>query len=358
MARLVTLFLGQWADAPLGVRAHQTKVFGYDGVELPTWGGHFDVIRASGPEGTEYCAGRHNLLTKYGLKVVAISAHLAGQAVCDHIREDRHKGFLDACDASLWGDGDLEGVKQRAAEFMKLTAIAARRLYETAPEETKAIWPRRPDSSPRVVVNGFTGSSIWDCAYPFPMVTPDMIQAGYDDFAYRWIPILDVFEDQGVDFALECHPGEIAFDIRSAQRAIKAVKEHKRFGFNYDPSHFVYQNVDYLGFIRKFGDRIFHVHMKDASVSPVPMPVGIFGGHVDFGDPDRSWDFRSLGHGNVRFGEVIRLLNAVGYNGPLSVEWEDSGMDQEHGAREACQFVRTVDFKASQRAFDAAFSGE
>ena len=158
-----------------------------------------------------------------------------------------------------------------------------------------------------------------------------------------------------MNFALEVHPTEIAFDIASAQRAIDAVKGHKRFGFNYDPSHLGYQGVDYVKFIRAFGSRIFHAHMKDVWWGHGDGTVGVFGGHTNFGDARRQWDFRSLGHGDIKFEEVIVALNDVGYRGPLSVEWEDIRMDRVHGATEASAFVRKLDFPPSQVAFDAAF---
>ena len=119
-----------------------------------------------------------------------------------------------------------------------------------------------------------------------------MIDAGFDDFADRWNPILDVFDEVGVRFALEVHPTEIAFDVSSAQRALDAVKRRPAFGFNYDPSHFGYQGVDYVAFIERFGDRIYHAHMKDVWWSDVPKPSGVFGGHLDFGHRDRYWEFR------------------------------------------------------------------
>lgn len=145
------------------------------------------------------------------------------------------------------------------------------------------------------------------------------------------------------------------FDIASAERTLEAINHRPAFGFNYDPSHFGYQGVDYIRFIQKFFDRIYHVHMKDVGWAKHPTEAGVFGGHTEFGDARRFWDFRSLGRGNINFDRIIRALNAIGYNGPLSVEWEDSGMDREYGAREACAFVRRMDFPPSNIAFDAAF---
>ena len=139
------------------------------------------------------------------------------------------------------------------------------------------------------------------------------------------------------------------------KRALEALDYHPAFGFNYDPSHLGYQGVDYVQFIYTFADRIFHVHMKDVWWSDKPMPAGVFGGHLPFGDVDRYWDFRSMGRGKINFEEIIRALNRINYQGPLSVEWEDSGMDREHGAAESLRFVKSIDFKPSTIAFDAGF---
>lgn len=331
MARPVTLFTGQWADLSLETLAQKAKSWGFDGLELACWGDHFEVSRALKEPG--YCQSRHDLLAKYGLKVWAISNHLVGQAVCDRI-DGRHKSILPP---QVWGDGKPEGVQQRAAEEMKATARAAAKLGVK-------------------VVNGFTGSSIWHLLYSFPPVDAAMLEAGFKDFAQRWNPILDVFDEVGVRFALEVHPTEIAFDVVTAERALEAVGRRPAFGFNYDPSHLGYQGVDYVAFLEKFSDRVYHAHMKDVWWSPQMKLSGVFGGHLNFGDKNRYWDFRSLGRGRIDFEEIIRTLNRIGYNGPLSIEWEDSGMDREHGAAEACAFVKKLDFKPSALAFDAAFA--
>ncbi len=331
MARPVTLFTGQWADLPLETLAQKAKSWGFDGLELACWGDHFDVDRALAEDG--YCDERRALLAKHGLEVHAISNHLVGQAVCDRI-DERHKSILAP---SVWGDGTPDGVQQRAAEQMKRTARAAAKLGVK-------------------VVPGFTGSSIWHLLYSFPPVPAEMLDAGFTDFADRWNPILDVFDEVGVRFALEVHPTEIAFDISSAERALRAVNNRPAFGFNYDPSHLGYQGVDYVQFIERFGDRIYHAHMKDVWWSPVPKRSGVFGGHLAFGHADRFWEFRSIGRGKIDFEEIIRALNRVGYQGPLSIEWEDIGMDREFGAREACGTIKAVDFSPSNVAFDAAFA--
>ena len=204
------------------------------------------------------------------------------------------------------------------------------------------------------MVDGFTGSSIWPLLYSFPPVPPDWIDEGFDLLAERFNPILDVFAECGVKFALEVHPTEIAFDLVTVQRAIEVLDGREEFGFNFDPSHLIWQGVDPVEFIRAFPERIYHVHMKDAIVT-LNGRSGILSSHLNFGDPRRGWDFRSLGRGGVNFEEIIRALNAANYAGPLSVEWEDSGMDREAGAKEACEFVKKLDFEPSRVAFDAAF---
>jgi sugar phosphate isomerase/epimerase len=347
MPRPVTLFTGQWADLPLETLCAKAKAFGYDGLELACWGDHFEVDKALADK--NYVSRKWEILTDYGLDCWAISAHLVGQAICD-LTDERHKSILPP---EIWGDGKPEGVRQRAAARMIDTAKACRRFFDAKPAPGSSSRKGAPGSA--AVVNGFTGSSIWSSIYAFPPTSQEYWQKGFDDFARRFGPILAAFDKANVNFALEVHPTEIAFDIASAQRALAAVKNHKRFGFNFDPSHFAYQGVDYVKFIRTFGSRIFHMHVKDVWYGHGDGTVGVFGGHTSFADPRRFWDFRSPGRGDVRFEEIIVALNDVGYQGPLSVEWEDSRMDREHGAAEACAFVRKLDFKPSAVAFDAQF---
>ncbi len=345
MSRPVTLFTGQWADLPLEKLAPLVKQMGYDGVELACWGDHFDVEAAASSK--KYVAEKWELLLDNGLTCFAVSNHLVGQAVCDLI-DERHKAILPP---DVWGDGDPEGVRRRAAKRLALTAKAARAFLDAKPgREGKDEFP--------AVVNGFTGSSIWHSIYAFPPTTQAYWDKGFADFGKRFGPILEQFEKYNVNFALEVHPTEIAFDIASAQRALAAVKNHKRFGFNYDPSHLGYQGVDYVKFIRTLGSRIYHAHMKDVWWGHGTGDAGVFGGHTNFGDPRRYWDFRSLGHGDINFEEIIVALNDVGYKGPLSVEWEDIRMDRVHGGTEAAAFVRKIDFAPSTVAFDAAFDKE
>jgi sugar phosphate isomerase/epimerase len=344
MPRPVTLFTGQWADLPLEQLAPLAKKMGYDGLELACWGDHFDVDAAATSK--KYVHDKWALLADHGLGCCAVSSHLVGQAVCDLI-DERHKSILPP---DVWGDGDPEGVRRRAARKLALAAKAARTFFDARPTRSLVAGHDFP-----AVVNGFTGSSIWHSIYAFPPTSQEYWEKGFQDFGRRFGPILEAFEKANVNFALEVHPTEIAFDIASAQRALAAVKGHRRFGFNYDPSHLGYQGVDYVKFIRTFADRIYHAHMKDAWWGHGDGTVGVFGGHVSFGDARRAWDFRSPGRGDIRFEDIIVALNDVGYRGPLSVEWEDGRMDRVHGGTEACAFVRRLDFPASGQAFDAAF---
>jgi sugar phosphate isomerase/epimerase len=330
MARPVTLYTLQWGDLSLETVCEKAKAFGYDGLELGI-PNHIDVRRTD----EAYYRKIKNLLADYDLQLHTISTHLIGQAVCDPI-DFRHQAILPDY---IWGDGEPEGVRQRATEHLICTAHAAKALGIHT-------------------VVGFTGSPVWQYLYSFPPVPDSMIEDGFKDFARRFIPILDTYQKLGIRYALEVHPTEIAFDTVTAARALEALEHHPAFGFNYDPSHLGYQGVDYVEFIYRFAERIFHVHMKDVYWSDTPKPAGVFGGYVTFGDPSRYWNFRSMGRGKINFEEIIRALNVIGYQGPLSVEWEDSAMDREHGARESCAFVKKIDFQSSSRAFDAVFESK
>lgn len=331
MGRPITLVTGQWADLPLESLAEKTARLGFDGLELASWGDHFDVEQALSSDA--YLRHQRDILERHGLKVWAISNHLVGQAICDDPIDERHKAVLPE---RIWGDGKPDGIRQRAAEDMKNAARAARCFGVD-------------------IVTGFTGSSIWKYLYFFPPTTQKIIDAGFRDFADRFLPILDVFEDEGVHFALEVHPTEIAYDIYTTERAIEALDGHPSFCFNFDPSHLIHQMIDPVNFIDEFAGRIVNVHVKDSRLR-LNGRNSILASHLDFGDHRRGWDFVSPGRGDVDWDRILRALNRIGYQGPLSIEWEDSGMDREWGVREAIEMVRKQDFPLPNVAFDAAFS--
>ena len=198
-------------------------------------------------------------------------------------------------------------------------------------------------------VVGFTGSSIWQYVAMFPPVPADRIDAGYQDFADRWNPILDVFDECGVRFAHEVHPSEIAYDYWTTERTLEAIDHRPAFGLNWDPSHMMWQDLDPVAFITDFADRIYHVDCKDTRMRMGGGRNGILSSHLPWGDPHRGWDFVSAGRGDVPWEDCFRALAAIGYDGPISVEWEDAGMDRLHGAPEALEFLRRFDYEPPTR---------
>ena len=327
---LVTLCTIQWADIPFDELCTLAKKMGYDGLEVACWGNGIDVDRAISDE--SYVNWMKENLKKNGLVMTAMAVHIIGQCVGDD-PDPRLNNFAPSALANK-----PEAIRQWAIDTMMKVPVVAAKFGVP-------------------VVTGFTGSPIWKYMYSFPQTTEEMIEAGFNRIVELWSPILDVFKKCNVKFALEVHPGEIAFDYYSTKRLLAKFADRKEFGLNFDPSHLVWQGIKPHLFLNDFIDRVYHVHMKDAAVT-LDGRSGILGSHIDFGDLRRGWNFRSLGHGDVNFEEIIRVLNAYGYDGSLSVEWEDSGMDRIDGAIEAAAFVRRVDFKPSAVKFDEAISNK
>lgn len=322
MPRTVILFTGQWADLSLEELADKAGEWGYQGLEVCCWGDHFEVQRALSED--NYCQKKLDLLGKHDLTLPVLAAHRVSQAVADVI-DARHQGMLPDY---VWGDGDPGEVPQRAAEEMMATARAAQRLGAS-------------------VLSGFTGSPLWSYVAGYPGPTPEAVDAGLADFARKWEPILDVCRECGLRYAFEVHPGQIAFDIYSAERALDALQGREEFGFTFDPSHLVWQGIDPVEFLRRFPDRIFHVHVKDV-VLTLNGRSSVLNSYLPHGDTRRGWHFRAPGHGGVDWEGVIRALNEIHYDGPLSVEIKDTGMDREYAAEDACKFVKRLDFKAPE----------
>ena len=327
MPRPILLFTGPFADQPLETLAAQAAEWGYQGLDLCCWGDHFEVQRALSDD--DYCADRLAALNRLELTAPVVSNHRVGQAVCDVI-DARHRPLLPDY---VWGDGDPTGVGQRAAEELMATARAAQKLGAS-------------------VLAGFTGSAVWSHVAGYPGPTPEGVADALREFARRFHPVLDACQDAGLRYAFEVHPGQIAFDLYSAEMALDALDGRAEFGFTFDPSHLHWQGVDPVAFLRRFPDRIFHVHVKDAAVT-LDGRSGLLNSYLPPGDPRRGWHFRSPGRGGVDWEAVVRGLNEIGYDGPLAVEWSDAGMSREHGAEEACRFVRRLDFEPPPRDADA-----
>ena len=318
MARTVILFTGQWTDMPLDELVQKAGEWGYQGLDLCCWGDHFEVQRAlSEPD---YCQKKLDLLSRQDLTVPVLSNHRVGQAVCDRI-EAWHQKILPEY---VWGDGDPVGVQERAAEEMVATIRASQKLGVGT-------------------VAGFTGSALWPSVIGYPPADAEEIAEGFQDFVRRWQPILDVCRETGIRYAFEVHPGQIAYDFYSAEMILEALEGREEFGFNFDPSHLHWQGIDPVEFLRRFPERIFHVHIKDVALN-LNGKNGILGSYLPLGDPRRGWDFRSPGHGGIDWEAIIRALNDIGYDGPLAVEWKDPGMNRDFGAEDACKFVKRLDF--------------
>jgi len=326
--RPVTLFTGQWADLPFDGLCRLAAKMGYDGLEIACWGNGLDINRACTDDG--YVKWIKDQLSENRLVCEALGTHIIGQCVGD-APDPRLDNF-----APKELHGKPEEICAWAVETMKKSALAAKKLGVK-------------------IVTGFTGSPIWKYLYSFPQTTEAMVEEGFQRIYDLWTPILLEYRKHGVRFALEVHPSEIAFDYYSTQRLLEKFRDWPEFGLNFDPSHLLWQGVQPHLFLQDFIGRVYHVHMKDAAVT-LDGRSGLLGSHIDFGDLRRGWNFRSLGHGGVNFEEIIRVLNAHGYDGPLSVEWEDSGMDREHGAAEACAFVKKINYKPSLVKFDEAIA--
>lgn len=317
MSRPVLLFTGTWTDLPMEEVAALAGSWQYQGLELAAWGRHFETQRSLADP--DYGPGLLETLQRHGLPHLVLSCHRSGTAVCDPPSAGLRRLLPDY----VWGDGDPEGIRQRAAEEVLETARAAAGLGVS-------------------VISGFTGSPIWARAFGYPRLTPAEVREGLGEFARRWRPILDEFRDLGLRFALEVHPGQIAFDIASAEMALEAVDGCPEFGFTLDPAHLAWQGIDPSAFVRRFPDRIYHVHARDIVIRQ-DGARGFLNGYLPGGHPGRGWDFRSLGRGHLDWEELIRALNHAAYHGPLSVEAVDPYLDRGTAAEEGLPFLRRFD---------------
>ncbi len=326
MARPITIFTGQWADLPFEEVCKIISEMGYDGLELCCWGDHMNVEKAA--TDPNYVKQKKETLAKYNLQCWALGNHLTGQCVGD-APDERLDGFAPKEYA-----GKPEKIREWGIQQMKYTAQAAKNMGCK-------------------VVTGFMGSPIWKWIYSFPQTTAKQIEDGYNSILELWTPIFDEFDKYGVQFALEVHPSEIAYDYYTTKKLFEVFNNRKTLGINFDPSHLQWQGLDPALFARDFAEKIYHVHVKDCYVK-LDGRSGILGSHLEFGDLRRGWNFVSPGHGDVNFEMIIRELNTVNYSGPLSIEWEDNGMDRLYGAKDALEFTRKINFEPSTVKFDGS----
>jgi sugar phosphate isomerase/epimerase len=320
----------QWTDLSLAELAAKAAEWGYQGLDLACCGEHFEVQRALSEN--NYCQKKLDLLARHDLAAPVLSSHPVSQAVGDVV-DSRHRAILPDY---VWGDGNPKGVRQRAAEEMVATVRAAQKMGVA-------------------VLAGFSGSTLWASVAGYPGPDPDLVTAGFREFTRAWNPILDVCRDCGVKYALEVQPGQIAFDLYSAEMALDALQGREEFGFLFDPSHFHWQGIDPVEFLRRFHDRIYHVQMKDAMLT-LNGRNGLLNSYLPSGDPRRGWEERSPGHGGIDWEAIVRALNEIGYHGPLAVEWQDSGMDRDYGAEDACRFIKRLDFEPAQSRRGGSFN--
>jgi sugar phosphate isomerase/epimerase len=323
MARQVILFTAQWVDLPLEELAKKASDWGFQGFELCCWGDHFEVPRAISQEG--YCQQKLDMLAEHGLLAPVLSNHRVSQAIADCI-DVRHKNLVPDY---IWGDGVPDGVRDRAREEMKATILAAEKMGIG-------------------IVAGFTGSPLWSYVAGYPLPSESVVTAGFRECAQKWNPILDCCRDHGIKYALEIHPGQMAFDLYSAEMLLDALGGREELNFALDPSHLHWQGVDPVEFIRRFPERIIHVQVKDALVT-LNGRTSLLNSYCSYGDWRRGWQPRAPGHGGIDWEAIIRSLNDIGYQGSLAVEWNDSGMDRDFGVEEACKFTKRLDYEPAPK---------
>ena len=303
---------------------------GYKGVQLPSWDARlFDLEKAA--ESDTYCAEVRGIAHQHGVEVTDLSTHLQGQLVAVHPAYDEaFDGF-----AAPEVRGRPQARMEWAMDQMRLAAKASRRL----------------GLSTHVT---FSGALAWPFVYPWPQRPPGLVEAAFEELARRWRPILDAFEEAGCDICYEIHPGEDLHDGSSFERFLDAVGGHRRACINYDPSHFVLQQLDYLAFIDLYHERITAFHVKDAEFNPTGRN-GVYGGYESW--VNRAARFRSPGDGQVNFKAVFAKLAQYDYDSWAVLEWECALKHPEEGAREGAEFIRNHIIRVTEKAFDDYASG-
>ncbi len=302
---------------------------GYKGIQVPTWDARaFDLDKAA--ESKTYCDEYKGMLKEVGIEVTELASHIQGQVMAMHqAYEIMFEGFYP------------EGMKDKqraewAAEQMKKSITASVNMETTA-------------------IPVMSGGFAWHMVYPWPQRPAGIIDEAFTELARRWKPVLDMAKDNGVVFAYELHPGSDVYDGATYEMFLDKVGNHPAACINYDPSHFLLQQLDYLHFIQLYGDRIKAFHVKDAEFNPDGR-VGVYGGYQSWAD--RAGRFRSLGDGQVNFNRVFTLLTEAGYTGWAVLEWECAVKSPEQGAREGAPFIERHIIEATEVAFDDFIGGK
>lgn len=324
------IFLAQFAsdEAPFNSWPAITKWaagLGYKGVQVPSWDARlFDLAKAA--ESKTYCDEFAGIARENGVAITELSTHLQGQLVAVH------PAFDEAFDAFAPAavHGKPKARQEWAVAQMKLAAKASRNLGLDAHVS-------------------FPGALAWPYVYPWPQRPPGLVETAFAELGRRWKPILDVFEEHGVDCAYEIHPGEDVFDGATFEMFVDAVSGHRRATINYDPSHFLLMQLDYLDFIDIYADRIKAFHVKDAEFNPSGRQ-GVYSGYQPW--VKRAGRFRSLGDGQVDFSAIFSRMAAIGYASWAVLEWECCLKHPEDGAREGAPFIQSHIIRVTEKAFD------
>ena len=326
------LFLAQFAgdEAPfnsLDSICGWAASLGYKGVQIPTWDPRlFDLAKAA--ESDTYCDEVQGIVQSHGLAITELSTHLQGQLVAAHPAYDEvFDGF-----AAPAVRGNPRARQQWAVDQMMMAAIASRRLGLKASVT-------------------FSGALAWPFVYPWPQRPAGLIETAFEELGRRWRPILDAYEDADCDLAYEIHPGE---DIHDGATFERFVGDHRRASINYDPSHFLLQQLDYIAFIDLYHERIKAFHAKDAEFNPTGR-VGVYGGYESW--INRAGRFRSLGDGQVDFGAIFSKLAQYDYASWAVLEWECCLKHPEDGAREGAEFIAAHIIRVTEKAFDDFAAG-
>jgi len=324
------IFLAQFADdtAPFNELKTMTKwaaSLGYKGVQIPTWDARlFDLERAASSQ--DYCDEINGTCRDAGVEISELSTHLQGQLVAAH---PAYGAMFDAfAPASIRGN---EAAKAEwAADQVRLGARASRNLGLAAHAT-------------------FSGALLWHTFYPWPQRPAGLVEDGFAELARRWRPLLDAFDEAGVDACFELHPGEDLHDGVTFERFLDALGGHARANILYDPSHFILQQLDYLQFIDIYHDRIGAFHVKDAEFNPTGR-AGVYGGYLDW--TDRPGRFRSPGDGQIDFRAVFSKFAQYGYDGWAVLEWECCLKHPEQGAAEGAPFIADHMIRLTDKAAD------